>query len=369
MRSYASRSQKLTRLQEIVRQTPAAHPDLAGLQQALTLVSSIATSFQTRLAAQSDTLYLLALQRAIVGSPVPIITPTRKILKSGWLSYVGNRKIEKRAFWLFNDALLYADPIGNWNGVGAVVGDFADVVSLSKKPAQGSSTLEAAAPFPRDRRTSLPNPSVHRASAMDSFEVSQNFIDISQGLHFSFRRLLDLRDITVIGSGVSVLGIDDGRTLQVLCSQESFAVFANSQAQKLQWVDAIRDAKGELLTTQRTQIPTSLSTNALVRSSSSMANFLPALSIGPPTAPTSPPPDQFGGANLMLPVMENYSAPVWVPDAMADKCMSCNNVFTMWRRKHHCRLCGNVVCHPCSSKVSVAPQMNLRRLIPPYRHF
>jgi len=51
-------------------------------------------------------------------------------------------------------------------------------------------------------------------------------------------------------------------------------------------------------------------------------------------------------------VIEAYNAPVWVPNSKADKCNLCNEVFGIWRRRHHCRLCGGVVCWACSTKVS-----------------
>lgn len=34
--------------------------------------------------------------------------------------------------------------------------------------------------------------------------------------------------------------------------------------------------------------------------------------------------------------------PVWVPDIMAPHCMTCGAVFTLVRRRHHCRNCGKV---------------------------
>ena len=47
-------------------------------------------------------------------------------------------------------------------------------------------------------------------------------------------------------------------------------------------------------------------------------------------------------------------APVWKPDASSSKCSLCATPFSVFFRKHHCRLCGEVVCDPCS---------NTRRLI------
>jgi hypothetical protein len=39
----------------------------------------------------------------------------------------------------------------------------------------------------------------------------------------------------------------------------------------------------------------------------------------------------------------------WVPDADRTKCRSCEGVFgNLFRRKHHCRLCGDIFCHDCA---------------------
>lgn len=59
-----------------------------------------------------------------------------------------------------------------------------------------------------------------------------------------------------------------------------------------------------------------------------------------------------GGGGQEYKVIEAYHAPVWVPDSRCDKCMRCGSQFGVFRRKHHCRLCGGVVCWACSTRVS-----------------
>ncbi|KAH9158663.1 hypothetical protein LEN26_002819 [Aphanomyces euteiches] len=39
---------------------------------------------------------------------------------------------------------------------------------------------------------------------------------------------------------------------------------------------------------------------------------------------------------------------LWVPDAASDDCMVCHTAFSAFRRKHHCRNCGALVCGSCS---------------------
>lgn len=40
--------------------------------------------------------------------------------------------------------------------------------------------------------------------------------------------------------------------------------------------------------------------------------------------------------------------PVWVPDQLVVQCNSCNVAFTLFRRRHHCRACGQIFCADCS---------------------
>ena len=41
------------------------------------------------------------------------------------------------------------------------------------------------------------------------------------------------------------------------------------------------------------------------------------------------------------------ASPEWVPDSDADKCMLCPKKFNITRRRHHCRMCGWVICGKC----------------------
>lgn len=48
----------------------------------------------------------------------------------------------------------------------------------------------------------------------------------------------------------------------------------------------------------------------------------------------------------------------WVTDEDAGICMSCNKaIFTLLTRRHHCRRCGRVVCHTCSTKRVRIPEL------------
>ena len=46
---------------------------------------------------------------------------------------------------------------------------------------------------------------------------------------------------------------------------------------------------------------------------------------------------------------------VWIPDEVVDACMACRTGFDFFNRKHHCRGCGRIFCHNCSSQKSLLP--------------
>ncbi|KAM0786201.1 hypothetical protein ACM66B_007005 [Microbotryomycetes sp. NB124-2] len=77
-------------------------------------------------------------------------------------------------------------------------------------------------------------------------------------------------------------------------------------------------------------------------------------------------PVSVGIAETEYPIVQksDYRAPVWETDSSASECRNCRAKFSLvWRRKHHCRLCGRVVCANCSTKVSsVAPRTDKTKL-------
>ena len=38
----------------------------------------------------------------------------------------------------------------------------------------------------------------------------------------------------------------------------------------------------------------------------------------------------------------------WMPDELCQTCYSCDAEFTVFRRRHHCRLCGQIFCSNCA---------------------
>ncbi|KAG1081947.1 hypothetical protein G6F42_022750 [Rhizopus arrhizus] len=49
--------------------------------------------------------------------------------------------------------------------------------------------------------------------------------------------------------------------------------------------------------------------------------------------------------------------PVWVNDLDVAYCSLCNNAFGPLKRRHHCRNCGNIFCHDCSTRKVPLPQL------------
>ncbi|GAA56109.1 early endosome antigen 1 [Clonorchis sinensis] len=59
---------------------------------------------------------------------------------------------------------------------------------------------------------------------------------------------------------------------------------------------------------------------------------------------------ELGRENQSLQIMrERVTSRQWTKDNDAPACASCNREFSISNRRHHCRNCGGVFCHPCSS--------------------
>ena len=52
----------------------------------------------------------------------------------------------------------------------------------------------------------------------------------------------------------------------------------------------------------------------------------------------------------------------WLPDGAADDCMRCGLSFQIWRRRHHCRVCGQIFCDACTQGRRRVPDILRDRL-------
>ncbi|TPX43839.1 hypothetical protein SeMB42_g04565 [Synchytrium endobioticum] len=134
---------------------------------------------------------------------------------------------------------------------------------------------------------------------------------------YHFKRQFDLEFC-------EVKNIPDSDTIkncfQLISPGKSYAFYTDTEAQKLQWVGIISRAIKECKSNQKT----------IVTERDAMSKQKRTL-------------------------MADYKAPIWIPDDQASSCMQCKEEFSIFRRKHHCRLCGLVVCNPCSSNYVVLP--------------
>lgn len=47
----------------------------------------------------------------------------------------------------------------------------------------------------------------------------------------------------------------------------------------------------------------------------------------------------------------------WIIDSEINFCMICHSEFGFFLRKHHCRSCGNILCHSCSQNFVIIEEM------------
>lgn len=79
-------------------------------------------------------------------------------------------------------------------------------------------------------------------------------------------------------------------------------------------------------------------------------SYMAAVAPPPETVFTPPRPSPMPGelqTTSPLPKLEDRQH--WMPDQLCKQCYACDMPFTVFRRRHHCRLCGQVFCASCSA--------------------
>jgi len=62
------------------------------------------------------------------------------------------------------------------------------------------------------------------------------------------------------------------------------------------------------------------------------------------------------GKNPPTPHIAKLERPKWIPDEDRTNCKRCEQGFSVTKRRHHCRNCGEIYCSSCSSKLISIPR-------------
>ncbi|UZJ52983.1 hypothetical protein CBS101457_002303 [Exobasidium rhododendri] len=389
---------------DLVQCTPTSHKDHQDLCKAYGVIEKVAESINDNIRQHEMVLVMLGLQRSFLGLSEPLIVPGRSLIKRGPLLKACRKNIQPREFYLFTDCLVYAAPIsGSIDAASAAWQAFSRYGTQEATQPLMSPALHQSSPKIYERINATDVKAQHNIDGMRTrqrtmsgpspYESKRMSMSL-EGQQLQFRGKFNLQDCTVVA-------VDDvvspepwlRHCLEIRTPGKSFAVYAETFEVKLQWLSAIRNAREEWVSNRRTLhteedsiqakrdrrrslqigggfvMPSTSRKSSIVFENGSSSH---SIAEGEPSKETSAILSQaclnasltnyLGEAcnqalNVAstarpktLKVLEEYNAPVWVPDSRADRCACCSEMFGIWRRKHHCRLCGQVVCWACSSK-------------------
>ncbi|WFC99993.1 hypothetical protein MYAM1_002740 [Malassezia yamatoensis] len=352
-------------MQQLLNNTPVSHVDYVALRQTYRVVDATASSINEHVRQQELTLVALSLQRMLVKLDEPLVAPGRRLLRYGTLLKTRRKDIQPRYVYLFSDCLLLASA---GNGVGDMASSVHDTFE-SERLASSSIHEHALSLLAGGSTLYLTQKLPLADCTVVAYDESTNPVS---GLPQSIS-MPDLSTTSSSSSSSRVSGVacQLRHRFDLHSPQCSFSLYAPTSESKHAWITAIREAHTEHMAAMRSLRKTdsydfrrtsSSSSNssssfshhsseydigsllASPTSSSLLRNSFPSSAQATVSALLSP-----RKADELLPILESYQAPVWVPDSLATRCARCGEPFTIWRRRHHCRLCGQVFCGSCCS--------------------
>ncbi|KAJ1981552.1 hypothetical protein H4R34_002021 [Dimargaris verticillata] len=293
-------------LAELVQHTPSDHVDYPLVTKALAVVQDVANFVNDMIRQHDMHMAMVTVQRCLMGFTEKLIVPGRKLIKRGPVKKICRKNHQPRELFLFTDILIYASP------------------------ALLENTFNFHRKLPLEECTVIDVPDSPAALVKNVFQIYSR--DKSFGVYTDTARSKQEwvgtlhRVITEHINARQTLRIDRGKRLRSRRAQSMFVT-----------IPTMADAPGS---------PLSLSNVTMSSVSEQEPDHESSLPSPSPLAlatPTSPR------------IVENYNAPVWIPDEQASRCLICYEEFNLFRRKHHCRACGHVVCHYCSTRTIVIP--------------
>lgn len=345
-------------LHALLQNTPLEHKDHPWLSETYAVVDHIATFVNEHVRQHELTLAAITLQRTLIGLDEPLVIPGRRLIKYGTLLKTRRKDIQPRRFYLFSDCLIIA----------AANSDISSLVFEDESQLSSSKLLHSVQNHSNDHSS---DSSFDRCSSRSTHGLG----GANEILHLTNK--LYLSDMTVISYDEWPMlppeSLSSSRTMpsissrpipslrhkfEILSPQCSFSLYASTKAAKDSWVSAIRDTQSEFQTSlpsirksselsERPLSFTSLSSDGTIFDGDLSESEQVSMS----TESRRPKSKSmlFTSSQTTLPSLEDYHAPVWVPDSLVKRCKRCSEPFSIWRRKHHCRLCGNVFCASCCS--------------------
>lgn len=345
----------------------------------------MAGHLQNAITAYSSDMAILDLQKSLIGLEEQLIAPGRRLLKEGILVKQGRRINEERAFFLFSDMLIYADVSHAWAHLPGLA-TAAD--GLSRQPSGIGERNRISVAWPASRPGSLAGNTV-QYTYKNKLDLKDLTVNAADGCSFELRSSVKsfvLVAVTPQSKQEWIAAIRQAKD-DLLASRGTLLTEAESIARRrlrrLSMPVPLRSISKPILgNTDMRPEPSSLQPAAdhIIRMPSeeqdaddnfdeketgSDTNSLQA-GIGPendarsrytssPAPATSTPSsiisDYFGSKISGLKIRDDYIAPIWKPDSESASCYLCGEAFALWRRRHHCRICGEVVCWACSTKV------------------
>ncbi|KAF9148815.1 hypothetical protein BG015_009439 [Linnemannia schmuckeri] len=322
-------------LEGLLRHTPEDHPDHRKLQTAFESMEQTANFVNETIRQHEMFGEMVGLQSKITGMNEPLIIPGRVMLKRGNVWKVCRRNVQLRMIILFSDCIVWTSPSLN---------PLDDTLTFHRKVGLENCTVVGAEdPDPTKNAFQIMSPEKSSQVYVDTprekeawmvaiRRATQEYLSAKRTLKISITPMQSI-SAAATSFGAGLLRRDTGLWSPTSFGSDSRAnTFAGHQQQQL------ASTEPEVSSPWSTTFAGGFA--SAIGSGGSGAGGNNGAGAGYSPQKTQP-----------MRVIENYNAPVWVPDQSATRCMICTEEFgTIFRRKHHCRACGKVVCHSCSSR-------------------
>ncbi|KAJ1982566.1 hypothetical protein H4R33_004999 [Dimargaris cristalligena] len=339
-------------LTDLARHTPGDHSDLPLVTKALGVIQEVAQFVNEMIRQHEMYTTMVSIQKALTGYNDSLIVPGRKFIKRGPVRKICRKNHQPREFFLFTDILIYASPAlleNNYNFHRKFPLEECRVIDVPDTPQAPLKNVFQI--YSRENReksfgvyTETPRlkqewvGALHRAITEHINARKTLRVDRSSRGRRAQSMFINIPSTTTPGSPLALSNLsmaathwDDDKSSTPGTPADPHPATATAADDDDDDDEFGPDRGG----------PSHSYSNADLNSD----HLPPPLSLSPvaQASPTSPR------------VVQNYNAPVWIPDEQAVRCLICYEEFSLFRRKHHCRACGHIVCHYCSTKTIVIP--------------